>query len=62
MKIRGWRTRSVFESYAIAPQADIAKALDGRMYGVHGMGCSLAVRIPLSASLASRIFRPNLKL
>jgi hypothetical protein len=27
MKIRGWRTRSVFERYAIVSQTDIADAL-----------------------------------
>jgi len=27
MKIGGWRTRSVFERYAIVSQADIADAL-----------------------------------
>jgi hypothetical protein len=30
MKIEGWRTRSVFERYAIVSQADIAEAL-GRL-------------------------------
>lgn len=57
MKIGGWRTRSVFERYAIVAQSDIADALnklENRESG-HSLGHTEAKE----ASSAVQISRPN---